>query len=72
MLRMFKLTSPMSVGSRVLAGTGATVTMASTRPLVDRPRVLSAIGAALAGAVFGPVLATYTGVLLRHGDSCLG
>jgi formate-dependent nitrite reductase membrane component NrfD len=64
MLRMFKLTSPMSVGSWVLAGTGATVTVASARTLVGRPRVLGAVGSVLAGAVLGPVLATYTGVLL--------
>jgi hypothetical protein len=64
MLRMFKLTSPMSVGSWVLAGTGATVTVAGARTLVGRPRALGAVGAALAGAVLGPVLATYTGVLL--------
>jgi hypothetical protein len=50
MLRGFKFTSPMSVGSWVFAGRGATVTMASTRTLVGRPRVLGAIGAALAGA----------------------
>jgi formate-dependent nitrite reductase membrane component NrfD len=64
MLRMFKLTSPMSVGSWVLAATGATVTAATARSVLGRLPRLGAFSGALAGGVLGPALATYTGVLL--------
>jgi formate-dependent nitrite reductase membrane component NrfD len=64
MLRMFKVTSPMSVGSWILSGTGATVAAAAARSLIGWPRRAGALAGGAAGAVFGPGLVTYTGVLL--------
>jgi formate-dependent nitrite reductase membrane component NrfD len=63
MLRVFKPTSPMSVGSWVLAAHGS-LTAASAASAVTgiAPRLGRAAGAA--AAVTGPVLATYTGVLI--------
>ncbi len=63
MLRVFKPTSPMSVGSWVLAAHGS-FTGASAASAVTgvAPRLGRAAGAA--AAVTGPVLATYTGVLI--------
>jgi Polysulphide reductase, NrfD len=63
MLRVFKPTSPMSVGSWVLAGhgglTGAAAASAVTGIAAPLGRA-AGVGAALTG----PVLATYTGVLI--------
>jgi hypothetical protein len=68
MLRMFKVTSPMSMGSWILSAFGAAVTFASTGAWfgwwgragrVARP----------AAAAFGLPLATYTGALL--GDTAI-
>jgi formate-dependent nitrite reductase membrane component NrfD len=64
MMRMFKLTSPMSVGSWVLAGTGATVTAAAARSVLGRVPRLGALSSAAAGLLLGPALSTYTGVLV--------
>lgn len=64
MLRVFKVTSPMSVGSWIATGTGATVGLATARSQLGWfPRAGRAAGIA-AGLGFGPGLATYTGVLL--------
>ncbi len=65
MLRMFKPTSPMSVGSWILVlSSGATTTAAALELLgILKPlRVL----AELASFVAGPPLATYTGALLAN------
>ena len=63
MLRMFKLTSPMSVGSWILSVSGATTALAGVHALTGR----LAPGAALArpvAAVSGLALSTYTAALL--------
>jgi hypothetical protein len=65
MLRLFKVTSPMSVGSWVLTGFGATATLSAARELLG---VLPRAGRAaqLAGAGLGPLLATYTAALIAQ------
>ncbi len=63
MLRVFKPTSPMSVGSWVLAAHGSLSGAAAASAVTGvAPRLGRAAGAA--AAVTGPVLATYTGVLI--------
>jgi formate-dependent nitrite reductase membrane component NrfD len=63
MLRVFKVTSPMSVGSWILAGSGATTAAeAACEALGIFPR-LKLVPAAAAALLGGP-LATYTGTLL--------
>ncbi|MGI8507518.1 MAG: NrfD/PsrC family molybdoenzyme membrane anchor subunit [Solirubrobacteraceae bacterium] len=64
MLRMFKLTSPMSVGSWVLAGSGAASTAAFARARLRRLPRLGKASAAVGGAILGPALCTYTAVLV--------
>jgi formate-dependent nitrite reductase membrane component NrfD len=64
MLRMVKLTSPMSVGSWILTGAGAVFTTAFLRARLDRRPRLGALGGALGGTVLGPALSTYTAVLV--------
>jgi Polysulphide reductase, NrfD len=65
MLRMFKLSSPMSVGSWVLSGFGATAAVSAGRELLGVcPRAGRA--AQVAGAGLGPVLATYTATLIAN------
>jgi formate-dependent nitrite reductase membrane component NrfD len=63
MLRVFKLTSPMSVGTWILTASGATDTLAAACNLSRRaPRLgLAAEGAS---ALLAPALCTYTAVLL--------
>jgi hypothetical protein len=62
MLRMFKPTSPMSVGSWILGATSSAIALANARGLFGWfPRLGRAAGAT---AVLGPALATYTAVLL--------
>jgi len=63
MLRVFKPTSPMSVGSWLLAATGAAQSAAATCELLD---VLPGVrdGAQACSGLLGPPLATYTGALL--------
>jgi hypothetical protein len=65
MLRVFKVTSPMSVGSWVLAGTGSAVSAAAAASWLPRrmPRRLGGV-AALPAGVLGTLLAAYTGGLL--------
>jgi hypothetical protein len=63
MLRVFKLTSPMSVGTWILTVDGGAITLAAARSLLGRPRRLGVAGAATAAAL-GPALCTYTAVLI--------
>jgi Polysulphide reductase, NrfD len=65
MLRMFKVTSPMSVGSWVLAASGATTTLAAFSSLTGRLRGLARLGRP-AAAAFGLPLSTYTGALIAQ------
>jgi formate-dependent nitrite reductase membrane component NrfD len=66
MLRVFKVTSPMSVGSWLLAGAGAAIGVAAASRLLPLRGPLARAGdaAAPAAALLGLPLATYTGVLL--------
>jgi hypothetical protein len=65
MLRMFKVTSPMSVGSWVLTGFGATAAVGAARELLGLlPRAGRAAQAA--DVVLGPLLSTYTGALIAQ------
>ena len=63
MLRVFKVTSPMSVGTWILSADGGAITLATARQLFGRPRRLGLAGAAGAAAL-GPALSTYTAVLI--------
>ena len=63
MLRVFKPTSPMSVGSWLLAATGAAQTVATATELSGRLPRLGA-GAQVCAGLSGPALATYTAALL--------
>jgi len=63
MLRVFKPTSPLSVGSWILAPFGALSTAATLSHVTGRLRPLGAL-AGLGSAVLGAPLATYTAVLL--------
>lgn len=65
MLRMFKPTSPMSVGSWILSATGATVAPAALAAFRSEPGWTLRL-CQLAAAVFGPALATYTSVLVTN------
>lgn len=63
MLRVFKPTSPMSVGSWVLATHGGLTSLSAASGVTGvAPRLGRAAGAG--AALTGPVLATYTGVLM--------
>jgi hypothetical protein len=63
MLRVFKPTSPMNMGSWILSSFGPAAVLGAARELTG---LLPGAGRAgqWAGAVLGPALATYTGVLL--------
>ena len=65
MLRVFKPTSPMSVGSWILAGYSPFVAVAA---MTDVARVLPRAGraATIAAASIGPAVASYTGVLIAN------
>jgi hypothetical protein len=65
MLRVFKPTSPMSVGSWILASFGPAVGLGAARELLG---VLPRLGRAgqLGAALLGPGLSTYTGALLAN------
>ncbi|AOR37619.1 polysulfide reductase [Streptomyces fodineus] len=63
MLRVFKPTSPMSVGSWLLAGYAPLTLTAAATEVAGRYRLLGS-AATVASAVLGPALATYTAVLL--------
>ncbi|MFL5962874.1 MAG: NrfD/PsrC family molybdoenzyme membrane anchor subunit [Gaiellaceae bacterium] len=65
MLRVFKVTSPMSVGSWILCCSGGA---AATAAALDRLRLLGPLQDLAEGAwlLTGPPLATYTGALLAN------
>ncbi|MER6474313.1 NrfD/PsrC family molybdoenzyme membrane anchor subunit [Streptomyces collinus] len=63
MLRVFKPTSPMSVGSWVLSGYAPLALGAAAADLTGRARRVGSLATAGA-AVLGPAVATYTAVLL--------
>ncbi len=65
MLRVFKPTSPMSVGSWILASFGPAVGLGAGRELLG---ILPRVGRAgqIAAAVLGPGLSTYTAALLAN------
>jgi hypothetical protein len=62
MLRVVKVTSPMSVGSWILAGYVPAAGVAAASSLTRRPPRLGAAASA-AAAMLGPAVATYTAVL---------
>jgi formate-dependent nitrite reductase membrane component NrfD len=63
MLRVFKVTSPMNVGSWVLLTSGMTSNAAALLELLGVLRPVKVLAEAVA-ALVGPVLSTYTGVLI--------
>lgn len=63
MLRVFKVTSPMSVGSWILTVFGTSVAVAAVGEFVGFAKPVGRIAEALA-AMTGPALATYTAALL--------
>jgi formate-dependent nitrite reductase membrane component NrfD len=65
MLRVLKVTSPMSMGSWILTGFGPAAALGAGRELLG---VLPRTGRAaqFAGVALGPLLSTYTGVLLSN------
>jgi hypothetical protein len=65
MLRVFKPTSPMSVGSWILASFGPAVALGAARELLGVVPRLGRTGQ-VAGALLGPGLSTYTGALLAN------
>jgi hypothetical protein len=65
MLRMFKITSPMSVGSWVLAVSGASTTLAAAHAWFRVFPRLAAVARPVA-AVFGLPLSTYTAALVAN------
>jgi len=65
MLRMFKVTSPMSVGSWILFVSGGASTTAALLELAGKLRPVK-WAAEVASALAGPPLATYTGTLIAN------
>ncbi len=63
MFRMVKVTSPLNVGSWVLLVSGGASNAAAALELIGRLRPVKILAEAVA-ALAGPVLATYTGVLV--------
>jgi hypothetical protein len=64
MLRVFKVTSPMSVGSWILAVSGGAIAPATAHSLLGRPKVGRAAKPLAAG--LGMPLATYTAALVAN------
>jgi hypothetical protein len=65
MLRVFKVTSPMSVGSWILFVSGGASTTAALLQALDRLRPVK-LAAEIVSATFGGPLSTYTGALLAN------
>jgi formate-dependent nitrite reductase membrane component NrfD len=63
MLRVFKPTSPMSIGSWILSGFGASITAAAGSEMLKLARPVGLVAHA-GSATLGPALATYTAVLV--------
>jgi hypothetical protein len=63
MLRVFKITSPMSVGSWLLAAYVPSTLVAATSDVTGRVRPVG-LAATGASALLGPAVASYTGALL--------
>jgi polysulfide reductase-like protein len=63
MMRVFKVTSPMSMGSWILAASGGATSVATVHELFGWFGRLGPL-AKLASTALGPALATYTGVLV--------
>src|SRR5262249_44887879 len=63
MFRVFKVTSPMSVGSWILLVSGGASSTAAVLELAGKLKPVKA-AAELVAAIAGPQLATYTGTLL--------
>jgi len=63
MLRIFKVTSPMSVGTWILSAHGGAATLAGSGELTGRAPQ-AGLAAELAGGALGCVLATYTALLV--------
>jgi hypothetical protein len=66
MLRMFKVTSPMSVGSWILAGFGAATAPAAAHALTGGQLGAPGRAAQVAGALLGLPLSTYTAALIAN------
>jgi formate-dependent nitrite reductase membrane component NrfD len=68
MLRVFRPTSPMNMGTWILSGFGALSGVAAASSLVPVPRPLRAAGdaAAIGAGILGLPLVGYTGVLLAN------
>jgi formate-dependent nitrite reductase membrane component NrfD len=65
MLRVFKVSSPMSVGSWLLAATGTCAALGAARELLGRlPR--AGLAAQWASVALGPALSTYTAALIAN------
>jgi Polysulphide reductase, NrfD len=65
MLRVFKITSPMSVGSWLLAANGAAVTPVASAQILGFPKGLGRRAEPVA-ALLGPPLASYTALLIAN------
>jgi len=65
MLRMFKVTSPMSVGSWILSASGATTSVAAANALTGLFPGMAAV-AKPAAALLGLPLSSYTGALIAN------
>ncbi len=63
MLRVFKVTSPMSVGTWILTASGATTTLAAGLELLDRAPRLKVLSETMS-AVLGAPLSVYTATLV--------
>jgi hypothetical protein len=66
MLRVVKPTSPMNVGTWILTAFGATSGLAAGWQLLGRPPRAVGEPAAVAAGLLGPVLSTYTAVLIAN------
>jgi hypothetical protein len=66
MLRVVKPTSPMNVGTWVLSAFGTTSALAAGWQLLDRPRQAVGAPAGAVAGLLGPVLSTYTAVLVAN------
>jgi hypothetical protein len=64
MLRVFKVTSPMSVGTWILSTYGPCAGLAAGWQLLGRPGRRIGVAASAGAAVTGPMLSTYTAALI--------